>query len=275
MKSKLAQLALWCYDLSRAHKSVMKTHAMRDAMVGKSILIVGNGPSAKTVPPKFIKDWQSGTNHLMTMNTMPFMDERDCVIPDFHVLADPKWKNFLKEKPAEQEALIYRSNQKLIQLGVNVWVPMNWVDDPRIKPVSKKLSFFSTRRLGRANKPTNVLLPPNSVAWTGVRALNIAVYLGYREIYLIGFDNTHFRTLAVNEKNEVVRNPEHFYNDQKNGYVHNNNLESLLFAQVEALSFYRNLARLISRQGRRIYNIQKDSFIDCIEKMQEIFPYEG
>lgn len=121
--------------------------------------------------------------------------------------------------------------------------------------------FLFRNRLGMP-RPHNVLLPS---IWTGIN-------MGYENMYIFGADHSWLPEISVTEKNEVLINQKHFYDNttsvpkkmlKATGY---RKLHEILEKFVLAFRGYFILKDFGATKGVKIWNSTPKSFIDAFDR---------
>ena len=55
--------------------------------------------------------------------------------------------------------------------------------------------------------------PRGYLSLTAYKALAVSIYLGYKEIFILGIDNTMYQTVDVDQDNLIHLDGNHFYED--------------------------------------------------------------
>lgn len=242
-------------------------------VAGGSIIILGNGPSLKET----LAEYADRLREFPTMavnfaaNAPGFMELK----PDYYLLADPHF--FKSTEDPNVAKLLHNLNG--IDFPMTLFLPASVrnadtaFDNPlltlkRFNAVGvegfawvERLLFNSRLAMPR---PRNVLIP----------AIMVSLWLGFKEIYLAGADHSWLKTLAVNEKNEVVSVQPHFYKEdakekervisEYRGY----RLHQIIYSFYVAFSSYFSIARYAASRGVAIYNSTPGSFIDAFPRRQ-------
>lgn len=238
---------------------------------GAPIIILGNGPSLNTA----IAESSPALRRYPTLavnfaaNAPQFADLK----PDYYLLADPHF--FKAAGDPNVDRLLENLNK--IDFPMTLFVPAAVRDeDMRLSnPVLTVRRFNAVgaegfpwlenalfdRRLAMP-RPRNVLIP----------SIMVAIWLGFKEIYLAGADHSWLRTLSVNDRNEVVSAQPHFYKEddrekervvsEYKGY----RLHQIIYSFYVAFRSYFAIARYASARGVSIYNSTPGSFIDAFPR---------
>lgn len=98
------------------------------------------------------------------------------------------------------------------------------------------------------------------------------MWLGYKEMYIIGADHSWMQTIAVDEQNRVISVQPHFYKDsaseQKrvNAVYSNLHLHDIINSFYIAFRSYHRILAWANKRGVAIYNSTPDSFIDAFPR---------
>ena len=123
--------------------------------------------------------------------------------------------------------------------------------------------FFYSAGLG-SPRPHNVLIP------SILRGIN----MGSKNINLLGADHSWIPLLTVNDKNEVLLDQKHFYDENKTTpkQMHKNEgrgnraLHEVLHKWMLSFRSYHELDAYAQKKGTKIYNLTPGSFIDAFER---------
>lgn len=238
---------------------------------GDTIIILGNGPSLNTAIAESADTLRRYPTLAVNFaaNAPQFADLK----PDYYLLADPHFFN------AAGDANVGRLLENLngIDFPMTLFVPAT-VRDKDVKFDNPMLTvrrfnavgaegfqwlenFLFDHRLAMP-RPRNVLIP----------SIMVAIWLGFKEIYLAGADHSWLRTLSVNDRNEVVSVQPHFYKEddrekarvvsEYKGY----RLHQIIYSFYVAFRSYFAIARYAAARGVSIYNSTPGSFIDAFPR---------
>ena len=237
---------------------------------GKPLIVMGNGPSLAGVIAGDMDVLHSYPTLAVNFaaNTPQFFEIR----PRHYLLADPLFFNAV---PAANVDTLWSALARVD------WPMTLFVPSGNGKAVAAKLPGVDVRefnfvglggfhwfenlvwgrRLGMP-RPRNVLIP----------SIMAGIWMGYREIYIVGADHSWTKTLEVADDNTVVSVQPHFYEDNKaehsrvTALYKNIRLHELLLSFHVAFKSYFSVRRFADRLGVRIYNSTPGSFIDAFER---------
>jgi len=198
---------------------------------GQTALIVCNGPSLKDVPREFLQKYQTfGFNNIFLLPGF---------VSTYYVCCNP-----LVIVQSKEMIKSYECPMKFIREGygfTNDYEIAMW-DNP------DKFSIDASINVVEGHSVTHI-------------ALQIAYFLGFRTILIVGCDH-RFIYDGLPDKFNVMRgdDPNHFSPDYFKGQVWNNpNLEKSAESFKAAKFFYE-------KDGRRIVNLTPGTALDVFEK---------
>lgn len=113
-------------------------------------------------------------------------------------------------------------------------------------------------------RPHNVLIP----------SIMIAIYLGFKKIYLWGADHSWLKEISVDDNNQVLVNQKHFYdeNTSKPLPMHKfrgtRKLYEVLIKFVHAFKGYIDIENYAQSRNIEIYNATPNSYIDAFKRIK-------
>ncbi len=242
---------------------------------GKDIVIMGNGPSLSgTIRDG--KDFFKG-KLLFSVNfaaKSPYFTE---LKPDFHILADPAF--FTEPKHFG----IFETMAENIQWPLRLFLPASakkingWMECKRKLESNPNISigYFNMTKIAG---PAWFMDKATMKGWGGPAPRNVmipAIALSLRmkcpNIYLAGADHSWIKDISINEKNEVLLNDKHFYDQDTQGKEVNYKtvkLSQVLGSISIALHSYEILDQIARKHNRHIFNISPGSFIDAFDRMK-------
>lgn len=241
---------------------------------GRPLVIMGNGPS-------FRRDLDEDMELLMRSDTLAVnfaanSPEFRLLRPKYYVLADP---HFFEKAETDCNVRWLIDSLNTVDWPMTLFVPVS-ARGSRSLFHSENLkvecfnfiaaegfasfeNFVFDRKWGMP-RPRNVLIP----------SIMIGIWLGYRQIYLLGADHSWLKTLSVNDRNEVVSVQPHFYKeDEKESarirqeYVRHP-LHEVIESMMIAFRAYHTIQRYARRLGVEIFNATPDSMIDAFPRAQ-------
>ncbi len=172
-----------------------KLKELKNVNYGKRCFVIGNGPSLRCEDLELIKDEDS-----FAANKIYEIFDKTDWRPTYYVLQD-----------RYVEANLEDINASILFIGDYYW-RKNTVNNPRA------LCIHSARCFGNDEIVFSTDISKMVVAQSTVTyaMIQIAAYMGYKEIYLLGVDHDYILTYDL--KGNVVKNSikaNHFFSDQK------------------------------------------------------------
>lgn len=231
----------------------------------EELVILGNGPSLRQTIDEHLPELHN--RPLMAVNYMANTPEFQLLKPQYYVLADP---HFFRATDDPMVQTLWRNLQTvdwpmtlLVPFGAKVPEGVKCRRYPfRAGEGTKWFRHFLFAHGLSMPRPRNVMIP----------SLMLAIWLGFKEIYIVGADHTWIKTLSVNERNEVVSIQPHFYKDgadelerQRIDYMHRP-LHDVLEAQTIAFRAYHTISAFTSGRDIHIWNATPGSYIDAFPR---------
>lgn len=258
-------------------KSSLRTPLPQPSSSEGELLILANGPSlTQTVEahPSFLRG-----KDLLAVNHAAVSDLFVRLRPRHYLLADPLFWIDPAIRDRTFGALAARTAWPMtLFMPMRAWKDRTWqplvAQNPQIRVVKynstpvEGFPGFCNRvyKLGLGMpRPHNVLIP----------SISVAVRMGYRRIYLAGADHSWLPEITVNDRNEVLMNQKHFYDQGRSQAraVRNENLttatlSTILHHMSVAFGSYFVLRGFARFCGAEVINVTPGSFIDAFPRLQ-------
>lgn len=235
------------------------------------LIIMGNGPSLATNIENDLE--QLRHSDTLAVNFAANSPSFKILRPKYYVLADP---HFFKSTDDPNVRMLV---ENLVEATwpITLFVPKksmvhpSLLDNPHLSVEFfsfngfegfKSAEHFAFDRKWGMPRPRNVLIP----------SIMIGIWMGYKEIYLIGADHTWTRTLAVDDMNHVISIQPHFYKDNEHEQARvsstyqNVRLHEMLESLTVAFRSYHVIRRYADLRGVKIFNSTPGSFIDAFSR---------
>jgi hypothetical protein len=243
-----------------------ETKKLRKSKTTKKLFLFGNGNSIKLIDPYKILQLQKKGFEVMTTNSFLYSKIGKIIRPDYYVLSDhrlinPSQKFF--DKTINKQ--ITFSNSILKKLNTIIFLPSDFYGKHSFL---NKIYYFNNLEINNKNFD-NITIPRCYHSMTGLKAMSIACYLGYKEIYLCGFDNDQWTTIKVDQYNNIFNQRSHFYGNQKYyKFDHKIQIGSFLKKFAEIFENYELF------KSYKIVNLDKNSLIDSFPKKHNLNVYK-
>jgi hypothetical protein len=228
-----------------------------------SALVLANGPSVNKLDVHEVKRLQELKSlEVVAVNYFPIVDKSLGLVPDHLVLSDP----------ATMPGALSESNLKLWEWiakhqQTTIYVPTSWsrdINESASINADRVLFFDDTCLLGWSSNISPVKAR-GYVSLTAYKALAISLFLGFKNLSIIGFDNSQFRFIRVTEDNEVIQDPNHF-----TAYGPTSNLTANLFNGIS--DYFYDTAQVFADlrlfRKHNVANLDRESLIDCFPKIK-------
>lgn len=251
-------------------KAISQTKKLKGIHRNKKVFVFGNGPSMNKLDLQKIKGYQEQGYHLITVNSFMYSQMAKIVKPDYCVFSDPL--DFIKVSPDHPRAERARTGkidkQKVIDQNIPIFVPIQFYKD---NDYSNTYYFCDIENVF-SNNVSNVFRPRGYNSRTGMKALAIACFLGYKEIYIHGMDYNSFKFLRVDKNNKVYGEVHHYYEDQNRPkYV----IDKSKYGSAEALYFLHVSLKFHEKfKDFPIINLDPDGFLDVFPKQHSLDVYK-
>jgi hypothetical protein len=250
----------------RASKKV--TNKQRNKHSGKIALVIAGGPSANNLDVEVVVSAQRNNElDVFAMNWFTHTPLANQLTPDFYVLTDPINR-------VNREGTFKSRNSNQIWDVLSTWketkliVPHYWRAD--LEYINNEVTLFiDDRELVGFTKSILPTKPRGYSSLTALKTLAAAVYMGYKEIYVIGLDGTAFKSLYVTKENLVYEGNNNLADsDETPGALRSdgwpNGMSDMLYAHSHE---FLDVKRCF--HDKRIFNINVESMHDGISKCVE------
>lgn len=236
----------------------------------RPLIVMGNGPSLKAV----LADGRQhlADSDLLAVNFAANAPEFSEIRPQYYVLADPL---FFSEVKAQNMQTLRDSLERVdwpmtlivpadslkrarVLYGANTNIKLQTINAVGVEGFGWLRHALYNARLAMP-RPRNVLIP----------SLMAGIWLGYKEIYVVGADHSWMQTISVDEDNRVVSVQPHFYKEDDSekkrvaceyaGY----HLHDIVLSFYVAFRAYHYIADYARIRKVQIYNATHGSFIDA------------
>jgi hypothetical protein len=205
-----------------------------------------------------------GELDVFALNWYPLGELAKQLKPDYFCLSDPI------NKPGSKKAF-KGNNSEIIwdyldrSPKTKLLLPHNWMNlSQAIK--NEVAIWLDDRELVGWSKSISPTKPRGYASLTAHKTIAAASYLGHKRIFLIGLDNSLFKNVEVDEENQIVETPSHYYDDQSSANIRRQNLypngmQSLLYNY--SLVF---VDLFTCFNSKNIYNLDVRSLTDSVNK---------
>ena len=244
---------------------LQKTKALRNSRKRKKALVIGNGPSASKISLEQLQDLDRASVDVFATNSF-LSSPLGTFVPDYMIFSDPlDFKPVSDDHPRKFRSDLGKPQRALAEsLCSTIFAPVN----QKKYCCGDQYLFFNDYENIHSSNVEDILKPRGYGSWTGTKALAIACYLGYSEIYFVGIDQDLFKSLMVDSTNKVYYEVAHFYDGESSKpYRFDKTSEGSAMPEV-FYQLYLNYESFRKFDTNRVYNLNVDGFIDTFKKMR-------
>lgn len=244
--------------------ALSKLKELAATMSTQNALVLGNGPSVSTLDLEWLRGNRQKID-IFVVNWFPLSPIAAEIVPDCVVLSDPH--HFPGNSQDQRNTDLW---VKLAEMKPKIFLPLSWYSRIQSEPLltellKEKIYFFNDFGLEGWTKNISPLRPRGYLSLTAYKALAISVFLGYKQIFILGIDNTMYQTVEVDKDNQIFLDGNHFYEDQpknSSGTFYPSGMADLFFDY--SLCFLD--LHLCFGSQRNIINLDPNSKVDAFNK---------
>lgn len=233
-------------------KLTQRNKTLKNKYVGETVYILGNGPSLNNYNLKLIAPC-----NVITMNHFelhPMKQEFNIVA---HCIGEP-YNSSTWEDPSPMldgvtaDTYWFNMDARKFFSGREIRNVYFYLQDPS-----------GACSMSKRNDLTSAALPYQS---TSQMAISVAMYMGFKKIFLIGFDHDWLVTRGHSP---------HFYEEQEG--VAPADLSGFTYAEMIKISLnlfniYLMIKKIADKNGIKIYNISNPTYLDVFPIIKNHFP---
>jgi hypothetical protein len=266
---RIIEFVVRAIQLGPRHKNLLRhTRSLKATQGSRLALVLGNGPSISKLNPVEVSAHQRVNLDVFVVNWFPLSELAKSITPNFIVLSDPAM--------APSKVSDLRCSQLWDYLSlhseIKIVVPTSWSRylDKDLNWSSRTI-YFNDLGIEGLSKNIDPTKPRGYLSLTVYKALAMASYLGYRDISILGVDNTMFQGLSVTQDNDLMLGDKHFYAkqrpDQNMSNFYPNGVADFFY---DISLCFLHLRRCFGHLGN-VYNLDGDSLVDCFSKLDRDF----
>jgi len=260
-------------------KELKKTSLLRNTMKHTSAFVFANGPSLKKLDFFKVKKYQEEGFKIFCVNSFIGDGTGLIFIPDYYVLSDPAFFGFYDEL---YENLGKEADKRIKEIKNNINALKNNKDIKLFVPIqfygrldlNNEIFYFNDIEYRWFNKNvTNIIYPRSYLSMTAYKALAIACFMGFKKIYICGFDNDYFKSITVDLENNLYYANMHFkeQGDDKVKKVLYNEASNVAELLLGFSSLFEDLYKF---PKDRIINLDNESLVDAFSKKHDLDVYK-
>lgn len=258
------------YD-STYKNELLKNRDYKDLYKGKRCFILGNGPSLS----KHKNLGMLANEVVFSVNQFYRSDLFDVVKPNFHVMVDPLFFSLDANNPVENDTLVRMQELKYKKdtRCIFPYTSKSFIEKSKIS--NDQTIYIHSRYRMHNGYDRDIRMDKNLPLVQNVihAAIYCAIYMGFKEIYLLGCDMTGILTSYIKEQTELNIEDEHVYeytNEEKMRMLkvrNDNNNEIMLKSYGVTFGVFRNIYNYCKNRGINIYNATIGGALDNIPRV--------
>lgn len=249
-------------NLLQDNKKFQHTHS------GERCFVLANGPSIKKENLELLKG-----ETLFTVNQMIRSEQLKKLKPRYHIWADPAYFNGAMNKEEELEFLDIFERTCSLDHKIITFVPLSAYNflDKHICAKNKRIAYFDNSLIFHDNYNQDLDFSKPVPAFQNIvqYAVALAIYMGFKEIYLLGVDSTGIIS-KINTKLTGSLNNCYVYEldgkDQKfvKTLYDRYSIEEQFYGWAKTFHIYCQLYHYCSERDIKLVNCCLDSIIETI-----------
>ena len=269
MTSKILSYVQYIYSLLLTlvnYKHYKNTINLKNSKNNKSLFIFGNGKSINLLDPKKIKKYTNKNFDVIAMNNYLASDFSKYIKPNYYLLADKRMvvlnkKNIDKKKFSD----LSKTHKILKNINTQIFIPIRY---RKINYFNNKTFYFNDGFINNSKNIKNILMPMSLFSLSGLKAIAIGNYLGYKNIYICGLDNDQWKYSYVDKNNNIYSNSNYFYENKNIHKQKKTSMSRYLNTFVEIFKSFEKFQEL------KIYNLDPNSMINIFNKKHKLNVYK-
>ena len=244
-------------------QKVKDNRKLKNAYKGKRCFIFGNGPSLKNVDFSLFEE-----EYVFTVNTLYKKEDFLKLKSNFHVWAD---KVFFNDDVSADTA--NGINHLLLNYGTQVFFPSYTMDFVKQYDLTDKVSIYNPVCHFNEKYKGKISLDRCVMNYSSVvfQCIQIAVYMGFSEIYLLGCDCTGIQSV-ISERLEKTNNAYCYTVDETSKKIidytmNKRDMQSYFQGWANIFKQYKYINQYAKNHGVKLFNLTNPTILDSIERM--------
>ncbi len=172
-------------------------------------LVIGNGPSQGYLSAELLGAFKENGGEIFAVNFWHLNVRLSSVKPDYLVISDPATLSFKSD-----HEILKNSNLSLLSYlksnnSIKIVCPFSREEELRRLFDDHRIICFSDTELIGISKNIAPIYPRGYISMTLYKALSVALWFGYKKVYIIGMDNTYPRNIFCDSNNRILNLERH------------------------------------------------------------------
>ncbi len=200
-------------QLYYGYKHISLLNTIKGSKKNKFAIVIGNGPSQDFITQDTLQKFQNLDNDVFAINFWHKNKRFDKIIPNYLVFSDAATLSS-NAVSSQRNDLITKENENLkkyllLNSEIKIMSPI-----ARVKQLSdilggRQIYGFIDNQMSSVSSNIDPRFPRGYCSLTLYKALALAIFMGYKKIYLIGMDNTYPRDIFCDSNNRVYNLDRH------------------------------------------------------------------
>lgn len=199
----LVQFLLYFNRRGPSAKTLSALRNMKGTKKGMKALVLGNGPSLGKIN---IDNIRQTNPDIFVVNSFNQMDLASKIKPDYYCLSDPD-SIIEPERPVPHDT---NSTIEYITKNECTLITSHFYRKIQL-PQSMNRIYFNDKEFTLFGMNLNPCFPRGYSSITILKTIAVALYMGYDKIYLLGVDNTEFKSLVGDIDNHTLIDTSNLY----------------------------------------------------------------
>lgn len=250
-------------------KTLRKNLVYKNRYKNKRCFIVGNGPSVNKQDLSFLKD-----ELVFTVNYFPKSSIYEQVKSNFHIMLDPFIFQFDLEKEEDREKLAFFEKINIADNQPICFFPYASREVIKKNQLDLRLniSYIGMAGFFYENYSREFDLCKHVPGFCNVVqfAIEIAIYMGFKEIYLLGCDMTGYEQISVLAGKEVELHAYEMSENEKKAIKNTHaqiNPEQFFEGFYKMFADYRRLYEYSKQREIHLYNATQGGVLDSLPRV--------
>ena len=241
--------------------------------LGKRCFILGNGPSLKSL------DFGLLANEItFTVNQLPRNPNFPKLKTNYHFFADPVFFSLKDDAAEDLEVLDVIKNVNTVDNKPIVFYKLEAYNFIRTRHLDEILNVvyydhYFTNMNHACKHYIDLTRPVPEVSTVVQYAIMTAVYMGFKEIYLLGCDCSGFVSAAqakLKQAEKSLYSYEISENEKKRMEIRATkmSIKEELRMHLEWFEYYESLFKYCRRFGVKLYNATEGGLLDCLPQVK-------
>jgi len=262
----ILNIAYICLNIFPQRDLIKKTKGLKNTKKRKKCFVFANGPSINLLDYEKVLKYQKLGFDIICMNSYIISKMAEKIIPNYYILSDPLSFCVKKEEIPDDLLKTQKKQIKILNdLKIPVFIPAEYSSFNLFN------NYYIFYNFGNRFKlyvdPTK---PRGYPTTTAHKALTVACYLGYDEIYICGFDHDFFKNITVDENNNTYFLTNHYYDIEIKNEITPKNGKNVSILLWEQHQLFKNLERF---KKYNIINLDKNGLVDAFTKKHDLDIY--